>query len=602
MKKFTLFMAAAITALSMTAATPGQKKMHERPAGNALKTFEMPCKNLKKASADKMALKVKANGNDEIIWDKPEGELKYFVQYGMGYELWDMAYLFQYDSDCAGQIVFGNNNEVYIKNAISSFKGTGWVKGELSKAGKKITVKYPQYVLDVEGYNEEEELITAKVYVSIMKYNNEQGYDDYLPVSDEENVVTYTINADGTITMDGSKDAFDKGIDPDTGEEVDVLPEKMLTTYYTYYDKKTSKDLTIWFGYGDIAQKFTPLPDDLIYNEYPEEINFERWAMFDSTGKAQSIEVAIQDDYVYVKNFHYYIADCIVKGKIEGDKVTFPSKQFFGLDLYEYDFIFFFGCTYGEYWDEEYQDYYEGYILADKLVMNLDRENMILYAPEKTGYVMNASPYKVWYYCEALEPIFRAQDPADLNCAPQDPEFVEYFYVDDYEQHWFCWMLPNTTVEGAFVDTNMMYYNMYINGEIYTLSPDVYPYVSEEITDIPYAYSDDNNYDIVLDPSDPVGRQYYIYYDDMKKFGIVMYYMAPDGNLYNSMRVTYNLLDETVEKDDAAIDTPSYAEPTSIEFYNLQGMKVANPTAGNIYIRSITFKDGSRQATKFIAR
>ncbi|MCF0218792.1 MAG: hypothetical protein HUK14_03345 [Muribaculaceae bacterium] len=600
MKKFTLLVTAALMALAMTAAPVQQKQMR---IGKQQKAFmELPSAKLTKAAAAH-ALKspklVKAASDNEIIWDQPEGELKYYMQFGRGWQLYDWSYMFEYEQEGAGEIVYADNNEVYLKYGISSFKEMGWVKGSLSEDGKKITVKYPQHVFDVEGYDASGKLITASVLVSMMAYTDAEGYDDFVPVDEAENVVTYTVNEDGSVSMDGSKD-FDTVIDPDTGYETVVLPEKMLTCYYTYTDSKTLETFQIWFGYGDIAQSFNPLPSDLIINEYPEGLKFEMWALTDAVGKAQPVDVAFDGDYVYLKNLDEYNANCIVKGKLEGNKVTFPSKQFFGICDDGYDFVFFFGCTYGTYYDPDYESEVEGFIMADKLEMTYDKDTKTLTAPESTGYVVNASPTKIWYYSSALEPVITYQDPESLNAAPNDPEFVEYFYAEEYEQDWFCWVLPNTNVNGSFIDTNMMYYNMYANGELYTLSPDVYPYVPEPVTNIPFGYSDLYNYDIIVE--DATGRQYFITYDGLETFGLVMYYLAPDGNLYNSQRVTYNIATGEVTKDEASIDTPSYAEPVSISFYNLQGMKIANPAAGNIYIRSVTFKDGTKQATKFIAK
>ena len=600
MKKFTLFLTAAITALAMVAA-PG--RMVDRQAVNKhLSKTEMMQKSNKMSKLQVKSMKpmkaAKAVSSD-IITETPEGELRYYNEWGRGI-LINFIYLDAGESESAGEIVWADNNEVYIKNAISSLPGVGWVKGSLSDDGQKITVQYPQKVLNFEEEDEEGQIVNIPLYVSVMDYD--EDYGTYLPVAEEENVVTYTIGDDGNIVMDGSKD-WEYEIDPESGEEYILYPDRMVSCYYTITeqgDEGEPVEYNEWYYYGDIAQQFTPLDlSEFIINEIPDGLTYEQWALTDIQGTAKFVDVAFAGNNVYIKNIDAYTADCVVVGTMDGDKVTFPSKQFFGMnDDYGY-YKLFFGVTYGEIYDEEWEDYYESYILADELVMNYDAEaKKFTTVEENTGFIMNAALDRVYYYSGYLEPVIFLQTPESLNAAPSDPSLYMYMRLDDYGQDYFDWTIPNTNVNGAIIDTNAMYYNVFVNGELYTFYPDEYPYVSEEMTDVPYDYSDDYGYDLYAYGT---AHEMYIYGEGMETFGIIVYYLAPDGNLYSSHRVTYNILDDEIEYD-GTIDSAINAEPTSMEFVNLQGMKVANPTAGNIYIRTITFKDGSQKVSKFIAR
>ena len=590
MKRFTLFLTAVVTVLAM-AASPMQG-MQRHVAAKP----EMNQSAIKKVPAAKMLKMAKASESDDVIWDQPEGRHQYYFQWGNGYTLYDGTDLFAFEVETSGQMVWADNNEVYITNSISSLRctGSGWVKGTVSDDGKKITVNYPQKVNYLEGYDAKGKFVRYPLYVSVMKYNEDT--QDYSPVADEDNVVTYTIGDDGKIMMDGSKE-FEWKVDPETEEEYIASPDTMLSCYYEYVDEKSGETLPYWFGYADIAQMFTPLPDGLIINEIPDGLTFELWGLTDVWGVEQSVDVAIAGNNVYIKDIDAFTADCVVKGTIEGDKVTFPSKQFFGIHEEYGDYMFFVACGYGMVWYEEFQDYYEGYYIIDELVMDYNAATKTLTAPENTGFMMNAAIDRLYYYSAFLEPVIVGQDSESLIGAPADPEFMIYERRDDLGQDNFMWIFPNQNVNGAFIDTKCMYYNVYVDGELYTFTPDEYPYVLEAITDLPYDYCDDNCFDIVANAQE---HTFYIY-GVMETFGIIMYYKAPDGNLYSSQRVTYNILNDTIEYD-GAIDTVSDAEPIGMEFYNLQGMKVAAPTAGNIYIRTITFKDGSKKSSKFIAR
>ena len=601
MKKIYLFIVFVLTALTISAA-PGQKILRQyvgksEAAKNQKAIRQLPSSNATKTlsplTPKRVAGAKHAQSISNAILERPEGLHKYCSENGIGFTL-DGDYIYLFQGETAGQMVWADDNVVYLKNAISSLKDVGWVKGTVSDDGKKITVKYPQHVLDLEGEDVTGKIVVVPLYISVMKYDAENN--DYLPVTDEENVVTYTVGDDGKIVMDGSKD-FDYAYDPETEMETLVMPETMLSCYYEYEPDADGVLRQYWYGFGDISQSFKPLPDDLIVNEYPTGLNFDLWVITDATGVAKSIDVAIAGNEVFMKNIDEYTADCIVKGTIEGDKVIFPSKQFFGTHELYGDFMFFMGCTYGMIWYEEFQDYYEGYALADQLVMDYDAEAKRLTAPEATGFVMNASVDRLLYYSAYLEPIIYGQDPATLNGAPSDPEFMIYERCDEWWQDSFAWIFPSTNVNGAFIDTNKMYYNVFVDDELYTFSPEMY-YVSEEMTDIPFKYTDDWAYDIIANGDE---HFIYIYGDGMKKFGIKMYYSAPDGKLYSSHRITYNILEDTIESDETGIAALD-AEPERMEFVNLQGMKVTQPTAGNVYLRTVTFKDGHREVSKFIAK
>ena len=593
MKKITLCFMAVIAAVAMAAA-PVQRGQWQAP-GKASAKSEKFCKTLKKSPEDGALKVAKAPAGDGMIWDQPEGDFKYYYEWGNGFTLNDQ-YLQIGEVNSAGMMVWAEDNVVYIKSAISSLgNNAAWVKGTVSKDGKRIAVKYPQQVNTLESEDGEGRVTTFPLYVSVMKYNADT--DTYYPVADEDNCVYYTVDKDGKIVMDGGKD-FEWEYDPDTDEEYLIMPDTMLSCYYEYYEKDGSGPFPWWYGFADIAQEFTPLADDLIVNDYPMGLQFEIWALSDAMGVSQPVDVAIVGNEVFIKGIDEYTKDCVVKGSIEGNKVTFPSKQFFGVHEEYNTFMFFFGCTYGMQWYEEYQDYYEGYAYADNIVMDYDPATKTLTAPKDTGFMMTARADVMMYYSAFLEPVISAQDPESLNAAPSDPEIWDYMFNEKYQQEYFNWYLPNTNVNGAFIDTNRVYYNVFVDGERYTFSPDTYPYVLEEITDIPYNYCDDNNWDIY---SEGAEHEFFIYAKGLKSFGVKLYYNAPDGKLYASNRVTYNILEDEIEVEPSGISDID-AEPIGMEFFNLQGIKVANPAPGTICIRTITFSDGTKKVAKIIAR
>ena len=127
-----------------------------------------------------------------LITEQPEGEL---VQYYRGgeasYVSGSTLYFASQDGDMI-DIVYGDNNKVYLKDPISHAKTGNWVEGTLSADGTTISVPLGQYLNwnDNEGYG----LIIQKINLGI----STQGSISATILPDNE--VTYTIDGN-TITM-----------------------------------------------------------------------------------------------------------------------------------------------------------------------------------------------------------------------------------------------------------------------------------------------------------------------------------------------------------------------------------------------------------------
>ncbi|MCF0214557.1 MAG: hypothetical protein HUK13_09040 [Muribaculaceae bacterium] len=578
MKKYTLMLATAFTALAMTAA-PGQ----------TVNKTEAPEKAIFKAPVNVM--KVAEENTDQLIIDRPDGKLVYYDEIGDGFQLfWDQWFM-PMETNEAGQIVWAEDNVVYLKNAVSSYIETGWVKGTLSEDGKKITVKYPQRIREYVDQG-----VILPMYASVMQLD--ETTQRYFAVPDDENFVTYTVGEDGVVVMDGSK-PMEYETNPETGEVTPIYPEKMVSMYYVRPgkpDKGEPETVNEWFYYGDTSQKFQPIDmSELIVNDIPEGLVYEEWAMVYGTdgSRAMFVNVAIDGNNVYLTNIDkYYATDCVVKGTIDGNTVTFPSKQFYGVNDEAGYFLLFFGTEYGEFWDEEMGEMVEGDHLADNFVMTYDAEGKKLSPAKKdTGFCFNTRIHKYGPYSAYSMPTIFYQSPEVVNAAPRNPEVMMADYNDPSGQYITQWNFPNFSVNGAILKTDVMYYEAYVNGELYTFSPEIYT-IPEEMTMVPYDFSDEGWNNIVADGAI---HFFIIRGRNIKSYGIKMYYDAPDGNTYTSDLVTY------IFKEDGIDDISADAEVSAVELYNLQGMKVATTAPGNIYLRATRYTDGTKKVTKFIA-
>ena len=136
-------------------------------------------------------------GDEELITEQPAGRQVSYARSGEAYYyFWGYIFNTAY-SGLATNVVFGDNNEVYIKNIITQYNCNSWVKGTVN--GSQITIDFPQLCLSQQGYN---------YYVTLMEYD---ASSQSLIASEKESTLTLDYDpATGAIsTPKGS--AFESG-------------------------------------------------------------------------------------------------------------------------------------------------------------------------------------------------------------------------------------------------------------------------------------------------------------------------------------------------------------------------------------------------------
>ena len=142
-----------------------------------------------------------------------------------------------------------------------------------------------------------------------------------------------------------------------------------------------------------------------------------------------------------------------------------------------------------------------------------------------------------------------------------------------------------------YLDPSHLYYNLYIDGEVQTFSPDDYQNVDTEMTDVPYSFYD--QYEFYK--YDENARTIYFYKEVKEKIGMEAFYIDGDTRLGSGVAEYYPYGDPTgVKMTDANVK-----QIKSVEFYDLSGRKVSNPTKG-IYLRTVTYSDGTKASRKIV--
>ena len=172
--------------------------------------------------------------------------------------------------------------------------------------------------------------------------------------------------------------------------------------------------------------------------------------------------------------------------------------------------------------------------------------------------------------------------------AVSDIEFMDPTYSYSIEFNIF-----GDNKDGQILMDNNIYYNIFINGELYTFTAEEYPDLGElgitEITDIPVFLSTDE--DIYS-----YGNYHGISFkrNDIQTIGIRALYL--DGDIRGESEiVTVNTYGETVSVGSLVTNSSS-----KTEMFDLNGRKIANPAKGSVIIKRTTTADGNVTVEKII--
>lgn len=176
-----------------------------------------------------------------------------------------------------------------------------------------------------------------------------------------------------------------------------------------------------------------------------------------------------------------------------------------------------------------------------------------------------------------LPPKLTAFQPYDPNPwgGPGGLQFTLSYYSSDFN----------------YLDPSHLYYNLYIDDELVTFSPDDYQNLETEMTDVPYSFSD--QYEFYK--YDENHRTIYFYKDVKKKIGMEAVYVDGDLRFGSGITEYYPNGDPTgVDMTEATVK-----QIKSVDFYDLSGRKLSAPAKG-ICIRTITYTDGSKASRKIV--
>lgn len=517
----------------------------------------MPAKANMRLSQFKAPAAAPRLAEEEPIMDVPEGTLydnmyASSFAYGLG---WGDIYIQDVDGGI-GKVVEGTDGNLYIYNPISQgyiwFSILPWLKAEPAGNGKYV-VKLPQlYILD---YGD-------PYYAYCMHYDEDEG----MPVVEEEGEIEFTWQ-DGVLTQLGDKFI---GLCDATAD---------------------------WFYMADQHIVYKPQTDEPILLS-DSEFYIQSYTMTylsDPTDLTQTreriIDVAIDGEDIYLGYLNDNNADSFIKGTYKDGKATFPTGQYLGVDPYYNGHIYV--LTAEAYVDTEtYSSTVFNYNLNNEIVFTVDEEARNIVAEWPAAMVTNVGPSTLSIISDFVAPALTAFD--EYAATPAAPIFTEADVTQNLNAGWTAlhFTIPTVDTDGYKLNENKLYYNIILDGEVYTFDPETYIGFTSPMSDIPYKFEDNVNFDIYMSG----GRHtVYLYTTNFEIVGVQSFYTA--GGEVNYSDAVY----VTVPNNPSALnEVGSKAQVVGTRYYDLTGRQLPAAPAKGLYLQCIDYSDGTAATVKVV--
>lgn len=507
-----------------------------------------------------------------IITEQPDGNLLTFSKNAIffGLDFYGQMYS-SADYGRIAQVVDAPDGKVYFKNPFCGLETDSWLMGESD--GETITVTFPQKIYtetyqDWEADPEGNVMKTNCFYAFKLLYSND-GTTSKMEIDMENPTITFS-RTDSGIVMDG--DAF-----------IGLLLEDVVTDENS--GEESSK--VTWTRYADSGITLSKV--DGTPNALPEGVATEQWVMA-SEDAVRFVGVAIDGDDIYLQGVLSSMPESVIKGKIDDGKVTFRDVQYIGEDLKLNHFAYFIPAdvTFDE--DPEAMEPYI-YTPAESVSFDYDTELKAIYSYDEIGLAFSSIPDAIFLLEGYMAPQFMWQDFSE-SMTPDNPEILDYYYYEDYGFGALSYAIPNWSTDGRVLDTNSLFYNIFLDDEILVLYPDEYPDLLEPMENIPAGYEDSSIYFwgdmyeamVFATGFDRIGvRSLYINADGTKTYSDIVY---NDGDVVSALKSIGNDMKEVVKT----------------EYFAIDGRRLAEPVKGSICVMLTSFADGTVKTTKILKR
>lgn len=518
----------------------------------------------------------RAAENPEVIVTPPAGKMQKMLGSSMTFYLYydeiaqDESYGVAYES------VFCDDGSVYLKNPISMLDWNTYIKGTVTDEGIEFTFPQLLYSIEEEGYPNVDLMVDVLEYTELEDPYDPSGYIVTFTPSQETRTITFLKDEDGAYVMEG---------------------ENMLGL--TWEDE--------WQGYGEMQLRLEPF--DATPVVVPEGLDYDySYILADELNGYDSavlrpIGIAYDGDDAYISGIASGMTGAVVKGTFDrtANTLTIPSDQLMG-EYYNH-YIFMMTGTGYSYYDEDWECTMISFdISEDPVVFNYNPEENTFrpVVPEgmENVYLIfnfgNTATYPCEYY--AVDRIY-SQGPL-TDTAPIDPEIIGIENISVYDPDYsysFEFLIYGDNKDGQILRDDCIYYNIYINGELYTFTAEDYPDLAyegyESLTDIPvflnagdYIFSSGNYHGIAFRAQ------------AIETVGVRALYI--DGETRGESNiVTVDIQGNPVEGIDGILTD---GRVISTEYYDMMGRRVNGSQAGAVTIERSVLDNGRVKVRKVI--
>lgn len=554
MKKSLLALGAACIALSsMAAATPKQKLQKPEPL-KLEKDIQLKNFTPKKHAQPSMKAPAKVNSSADVITEA-EGKKQDVKITGSGITIFGSWLMLYENTEYASNVVYGDNDEVYIYNIIPDAITDTYVKGV--KKDDKVVVELPQTVVfyDDYGYG-----LNVNICVA-----GEEGSENLDYVAADDATLIFSVKEDGSMVAEG------------------LSQDRILTLTWTDDDS--------WYYYSTWDLTIEPFNATPVVAPADIEVSENFWSYIgESIGYGWNVSWLQGYDEVYFKGLSPNMPDALVKATVEYDDseaiLSIAQNQYIG-KYYDYYFVFT-KCAQIVVDEEGYEDYA---FMPDDYVYQLvwDYEEMTL-KPKDPNVVLllNTSTTSV-SPLETLED-FVMQHQESYEGTPQNPRDLMFLdYMDDYGECDFYFDVPALSTDGDLLLTENLSYVIYVDDEEWEFDADDY-YLDESMVEIPWSFQSDFILQYV-----GITHVALFFAEGISTIGVQSIYRY-DGEETRSEIVTIDV------DDPVAVDAVNAGKKVaSVKCYDVAGREVANDATG-VVIKRVVYEDGTVGSFKKIVR
>lgn len=556
MKKTLLTIAAALIAASSIAQNYSLNKAIENNSPLPQQKREISLRQLaKKPVMANNGLVLKTEGADTVTVNPPAGTLfeNMYVNsnsYGLG---WGSIYRQVVDGGIGG-VVEGNDGNIYVKGPISQayvwMLGSPWIKCEKAK-GDTIVMHTPQmYAIDAADTYYIQRLIPSEDNTTfvvdttetdihfIWKNDTLEQVDDCLAgLTDATGSwfymgdynIEYTVNPDQVATI--------------PSQSVSQTVQMIYKSDPTDTTKTSTKDLEMYAN-----------PD---YDEDVDEGNPE----------------------IYLTNLESALLESPIKGTVEDldedtAKLVIPGGQYLGIDETYNSHIY--AVTANARIDSSSDTPSFNYDLVPSITLKtFDEDSDTAKSVWPASLLINCGKNRLSIVSEYVVPVFAVKEYEAAT--PADPVFTADDVRHSTNFDLLHFTIPTVDVNGKDMNTNQLYYEIYLDDKPYTFTTDVFKGINHNMTEVPYNYAD-TNYDISRDDN---GRYTIFFYDhnDYDSIGIQSIYKAGgETNVSKIVYVTNPVLGINGLHTDANASRP-------MAYYDITGRRISSDARGLVIVR-----------------